>query len=494
MKKTIYFLALVAFAMPACRQLDFDEDFQTSVVKNKEISKFNVTLSNVNTLVNIWDKNDTVRQLGHIEPLAYLGDTLLYVVNYKDNQGWRIVSGDRRTTSVLASAEDGAFQLKGINPGVGNWLVELADNISALKQTGEQDTTMGDYALWANIDLLQQTQSKSAMAKNAGLQRVSSYEEGTGGYWELYDMTSVVLPSTQVGPLLRTKWGQDSPWNTCVPVGRYTGIGCPTGCVAVAGAQMLYFLHYDIGVPTHAFTTGYCWGYSQDKNDKNYGFSFSNETSTAWDKMDTHRWYDLSSYKYINTTGTHLAAILMGWIGMNVKMDYTPEGSSSSTKDDLTPFFNNIGISCTYKEYNSTEVRQSLQNRKPVVLRAYGTRDPVRFIWITWGYTYSDGHAFVADGYETKRTKYTYHYRWVDDSGNSLPTEMMPVKSQNAIPPKPLDSFKTEEYVTATNLLIINWGYDGIYDSGRYYFDGNWAANGYDHQYERGMLIGFSKK
>lgn len=448
----------------------------------------------MNTLVNIWDKNDTVRQLGHIEPLAYLGDTLLYVVNYKDNQGWRIVSGDRRTTSVLASAEDGSFQLKGINPGVGNWLVELADNISALKQTGEQDTTMGDYALWTNIDLLQETQSKSAMAKNAGLQRVSSYEEGTGGYWELYDITFTTLSNTQVGPLLQTKWGQDSPWNTCVPTVKGTTNRCPTGCVAVAGAQMLYFLHYDIGVPTHAFTTGYCWGYSQDKNDKNYGFSFSNATTTAWDNMDTHRMSDYWNGGFFLTTGTNLVAILMGWVGLNVKMDYTPEESSSSTRDDLTPFFNNIGISCTYKKYNSTEVRQSLQNGKPVIIRATRRTGPKIILGIQFGYNYS-GHAFVADGYEIRDTKTTYHYRWVDDSGIIPPIEMMPAKARSAVPPKPLDSFKTEEYVTTSKQWIFNWGYSGKYDDGRYYYDGGWTTSSdRNYYYDREMLIGFSKK
>lgn len=76
------------------------------------ISKFNVSLSDVNTLVDILDKNESKKQLENIEPLAFNGDTMLYIVNYKENKGWRIISGDRRTSSILASAEEGTFNLK----------------------------------------------------------------------------------------------------------------------------------------------------------------------------------------------------------------------------------------------------------------------------------------------------------------------------------------------------------------------------------------------
>ena len=111
-EKILYIFALVAFSFTSCQQLDFDEEFQTSSTKNSIISKFSVSLSDVNTLVNILDKNESKKLLDYIEPLAYNGDTMLYLVNYKENKGWRIISGDRRTSSILASAEEGTFNLK----------------------------------------------------------------------------------------------------------------------------------------------------------------------------------------------------------------------------------------------------------------------------------------------------------------------------------------------------------------------------------------------
>jgi len=183
MKKIIYIFALVVFAFTSCQKLDFDEEFQTSSTKNSVISKFNVSLSDVNTLVDIMEKNESKKQLDNIEPLAFNGDTMLYIVNYKENKGWRIISGDRRTTSVLASAEDGIFKLKEINPGVGNWLVEIADNILALKQAGKQDTTMGDFILWKNIDKFQESQSRASGISK--VQKIIS-PDLNDGYWELY--------------------------------------------------------------------------------------------------------------------------------------------------------------------------------------------------------------------------------------------------------------------------------------------------------------------
>lgn len=476
MKKIFYIFAYTTFILTSCQQLDFNEEFQTSSTKSPKSLIFNVSLNDVNTLISILNKNESKKQLDYIEPLDYNGDTLLYVVNHKENKGWRIISGDRRTTSIFASAEDGVFKLKEINPGVGNWLVELADNILALKQDGVKDTTLGDFTLWANIDKLQESQA-TANGKSK-VQKINSPIEETG-YWELYDIASTTLPSTQVGPLLPTKWGQGTPWNTCVPTGKGTTQRCVAGCVAVAGAQTLYYLHYNIGVPINAYTVGSCVGYSNSNTDKNYAFSFSNPTSTAWDNMartygDYSRSFDLSG-------------ILMGWVGMNINMDYTLDESGAYTKD-LVPLFNNNGINCSHKNYNSTEIRQSLQNRGPVILSARRRTEPIVILWITWGYK-TAGHAFVADGYEIRQTKYTYYYYWVDGGG----VQPMYVKRQKAA--DSFEEYKTEEYISTSNLLMMNWGYDGSFDNGRYSYDGDWyTSSDRNYAYDREMVIGFSKK
>lgn len=333
---------------------------------------------------------------------------------------------------------------------------------------------MGDFTLWKNIDKFQESQARAS--GKSKVQKIISPDENDG-YWELYNVTSTTLPTIQVGPLLPTKWGQSNPWNTCVPTGKGTTDRCVTGCVAVAGAQTLYFLHYNIGVPVNSFTVGSCFGYSHDKYDKNYAFSFSNPTSTSWDNMARDSWDYSRSFDQ--------SGILMGLIGMNIKMDYTLDESGAYTKD-LVPYFNSIGINCSHKVYNSTEVRQSLQNRIPVILSAR-RREPKVILGITWGYKYK-GHAFVADGYETRQTKYTYYYTWVYGNG------MQPMYAKSQKIPIIDETYKTEEYISTSNLLMMNWGYDGNYDDGRYSYDGAWnTSSDRDYAYDREMIIGFSK-
>jgi len=342
-----------------------------------------------------------------------------------------------------------------------------------LKKYGKEDTTIGDYTLWRNVDKYQESLANASQA-----QKILSPDENDG-YWELYDITCSDLPTIQVDPLLQTKWGQFKPWNTCVPTGYNTTDRCATGCVAVAGAQTLHYLHYDIGIPAYIPTVGSCVGYSNSSTDKNYNFYFSNQTSTAWNNMARTYWDNSRSFDQ--------SAILMGWVGMNLNMNYTLNESYIETKD-LVQVFNSIGINCTYKDYNSKEVRQSLENRTPVILRAKRRTEPIVVLWITWGYKYS-GHSFVADGYETRQTKYTYHYQWV--YGNGM--QPMYLKSQKT--PTTDESFKTEEYISTSNLLIMNWGFDGDYDNGRYTYDGAWnTSSDRNYAYDRSMIIGFSKK
>lgn len=472
--------------LTSCQQLDFDEEFQASSTKTSTISKFNVSLCDVNTLVGILDKNDSKKQLDYIEPLAYNGDTLLYVVNYKDNKGWRIISGDRRTTSIFASADDGVFKLKEINPGVGNWLVELADNVLALKQSGKQDSTLGDFSLWRNIDKLQYTQVK--VNGKSGVQKILD-PEVEGGYWELYDVTSESAPITWVGPLLFTKWGQEYPWNVCVPWNRDYSGRCATGCAAVAIGQTMRYLNDKIGVPVNSFEEGRCFGYSykdntDDKYYGNYGFSFVNPTSISWLKMAMSIPFPTRK----QTPSTDIVAVLMGWIGYEIGMRYDIKESSLENMSALPLFFNNNGINCTFKDYNSNEVINSLNNEIPVIIGANATEIIKRFFWITWSIDYQDGHMFVVDGYQTNMTKYTYRYKWID--GYNDPTYF--VKSKKA--PTTTQTEKIEEYISTTQYLRMNWGNEGSFDHALYSINSDWNFNSKNYKYNRKMLIGFSKK
>lgn len=93
--------------------------------------------------------------------------------------------------------------------------------------------------------------------------------------------------------------------------------------------------------------------------------------------------------------------------------------------------------------------------------------------------TYSDGHAWIIDGYETQRTQYTYSYKWEPNLDNT-----------NRKTPDILYKSSTTTY--STQYLRMNWGWSGSNDDGRYALDGDWDAGGYNFQYKRRMFSGFT--
>jgi hypothetical protein len=246
MKKIVIFVSLLTcwtFAVfTGCNQVDFEENPVANRVEEAIFcdSIFNVSIGEVRCLVNILNKDnpdDFKKEVSEIQPIAYQGDTLLYIVNYQDNKGWLVISGDKRTTNVLAYGDIGDFNLNAINPGVGIWTEDLAGQIYALKhrETIASDTLLENFILWQKIDeYMRYLQSQSQPQLRAVIANT--------GYWECYDIVPESFTTTTEGPLLTTKWGQDEPWADCVPYNKdYTG-KCPTGCEAVAGAQMLYYL------------------------------------------------------------------------------------------------------------------------------------------------------------------------------------------------------------------------------------------------------------
>lgn len=478
MKRHIYSILIILLFLSSCNNLDFNAPISSSA-QNSTSTKFNVSLKSVNTLLGILGKNDSTSQIDNVEPIVYSGDTLLYIINYKNNAGWKIISGDKRTSSILASDKSGAFKLNDVNPSVATWFDDIAEHVYALKKQGESDTTGADYALWTNIEKLQTIHNRVN-----GPSKIAA-PIADQGYWELENITSTTLPSTQVGPLLTTKWGQSSPWNTCVPYNRAFTSRCLTGCVAVAGSQTLYYLHNKIGVPVNAYGNGSCVGYSESGSDYNFSFSFSNPSPTVWNNMDLISQYDYTTGNYLNTTGTKNVATLMGFIGSSIQMSYSTTASGAS-QGNLNSFINNNGISCSLQDYNSATVFSSLNNYIPVISIAYATRVNNTFLGIHLSYSYKDGHAWVIDGYETQYIKYTYYYQWIATSGGGI---QMQAKSL-----VPQTTFKTEESILGTSYLIMNWGWDGYCDSGRYSYSGDWSGGGYNFLYQRQMISGFAKK
>lgn len=467
----------------SCTQLDFDAPVNTKMPKSTLV-KFNVNIKNVNSLLSILDKGESYKNIENIEPIIYSGDTLLYIVNYKNDNGWRLISGDRRTPNTLASDSTGSFKMNELNPGVATWLDELSERIYALKKQGVADTTGADYKFWSNIDKF-----LSYKERLNNPSKVAAPIEGQN-YWQLVNVYAESLPSITIGPLTSTRWGQDSPWNQCVPLIRDGSKRCVAGCVALSGAQMLYYLHYHINKPVSMFSQGACYGWS-DTDASSYGFSFSNSISTAWDLMATNNydWYR-NSYN---------SSILIGYVGSQIGMKYTEKGSSANTSD-LKNLYSSLGVNSVYAGYNSSIASNSISNNMPVIVRADTKDGYVTFLGINLWAKYT-GHSWIMDGIETRRTKYTYYYEWVG-TGSGGGVQPIQLVSKIISPNDPLTpGTKTEEYISYSSYFIMNWGWSGSHNDGRFTYDNDWIindtnANGdpvtYNFIYSREMLYNFN--
>jgi hypothetical protein len=139
-------------------------------------------------------------------------DTLFYVINFENNQGFAIASADQRYEPVFCVTESGNYHYGDSieNPGFEIFMEGLDLYAASICTDPDCLSWIGDIA----------------------------------GPWETV---------TQVAEKLTVRWGQDSPYsNNCPPysiIDPYTGavIGsgrCPSGCVATAIAQIFSYYEY----------------------------------------------------------------------------------------------------------------------------------------------------------------------------------------------------------------------------------------------------------
>lgn len=402
----------------------------------------------------------------HIQVEPFIGessDTLMYIVNNKPSGGWKIYSTDKRTPAVLAEGDSGYFSIEEGSPAVAMWISRVGEDISRVKKAKDEELIFSKEEIGAY---------KSQWASNT--QRVTEKDPSRvvpRGHWEELITSSTIV--YDVVDHMVGKWDQGDPYNTCCPY--YTSIPdtrALAGCVAIAGSQMLHYLHYKIGRPVYMFSEGYCYG----DIDNYYYYSFSNPSSTVWSDMSTS--YTSSS----NTTIPE--AIMIGYVGRTVNMHYCDNiifGKFSwavpvNLKTDL---FEPMGISCSHGDYDENIVRSSLLNEMPVIVSASNLVVPV------------DGsiHCFVIDGYRRTQIETIHHFHYVFDEPHTKPV-LMP------------EDYDTYEYSSPTLTSIkINWGWKSQWrqndpvNDGWYSLTAGWTVtNGgtYDYNHYVKMIYGFA--
>lgn len=463
--KKFLLIGLFTFACLSCSD-DTMEKSQTCNSKEKIVTKNHVSYSDVLILcqgqANV--TRSTVKPSVDIECITNeKDDTLLYVYK-KQSGGWTIYASDMRVPAIIAHSDEGAFDDLMKIDGAKLWIQSIAEDIAAIKQVEDDKLNFSLEEIELNRTFWQSISCPNELFKEdinlSSTRSVGNSSLIPKGHYELEFSESFIEAYDTIPRLTTTNWAQGHPYNSFCPYKSDYSERSPAGCAAIAGAQMLYFLHYKLGVPATAPSEAYCNG-----NNVSYSWAQTNYTSNIWDSM---------------ATNAAMAAPLIADVGRRVNMTYGDDGSSAYTSNLVNSVFAPYGISCTYSVYNETNLRNSLQSGIPVILSASSMgndSDP--------GTT---GHAFIADRYIRNRIKTVNQYGWVYESSSN--NDILPFV------PRKIEYTYSSPVI---GMIGINWGWGALYniytDNSWYTLTGDWInelASERNWNINRHMIYNFS--
>lgn len=280
------------------------------------------------------------------------GEPCVYVFNI-GNEGFVMVAASDNVRPILAYSENGPFDASNPYNGAMFMLETYKNSIS--------------YAIEENIAA---TPDIAGMWKS--LENCGKLSDKRGG---------------RVGPLVQTKWNQNSPYNLYAPAtqGGHAGAGgrCYAGCVATAMSQVMKYWDYpEHGEGSHGYN---CVGYAPTYY--NYGYQYANFGET------TYHW-NLMPRSLNNATDEQIDAVATLMYHCGVSVDMTFDWDGSGTYSDLVP-----PAMASYFDYDYCQKKSrnsySLVNWISMLKAEFDLGRPVYYS----GQSSSGGHAFVADGY-----------------------------------------------------------------------------------------------
>lgn len=474
----LYFLMLQNF-MTSCGGVDslsIDTESATSLDVSKDIVQNSITQTQNLYQVTERDANNLLNSLGktansRLTVYKMGNDTLLYIA--KHGKGWSIIAGDRRVSPIVAESDYGDISLSDNNSALAIWIDTYLDELKAIKQTNQPSTNnlistqalaTNEYTkFWDKISPIKKASNKLTRSASECKWVVVSYT-----YCDS-ETSSIMIPH-----LLKTTWGQSYPWNYKLPKDtKDNNKTCPTGCVSVSLAQIIYYMHYFLGKPTGLYhniniSKNCISGASTD-----IGFSRSNyvDNSSRWDEM---------ALGY-STGNTDYVGDLMLDIGNRVNMKYSGSGSGANLSTSALSFYN---LTYTAANYNYDLVKNDLQKKKPINVTAYSKETGTTV-----------GHSWVIDGIATKTRHYVtkkqfeYTENWMYES--EYYESFDDLKYHYNINSE-FDVIYEDSGTYTTEYLLMNWGYEMIDNTfyGRYPSDA-WSIGNESYKYDKKIYYDF---
>ena len=290
-----------------------------------------------------------------------------YVFNTAGDHGFVIVAGDDRIEPIIGYTTQGSFDENDLPVNFKAWLEQMAAEIESIK------------------DIPAQTRAESVPQK----------------------VSRQVAIHKAIAPLIITTWNQgntDNVYNAHLPL--VMGQQPCTGCVATAGAQIMYYYHRDLPdmtqpVPGYNLIDG-------NGKDSSHGADTSDDLPAIqfqWNKMKTS--YGYRDPDVPTTEEEDAVADLMLYCGYAAQMNYgladVHGGSSASTSTLADGFSKYFGFNPnTWK--NVQRPYYSVSEWDEIIYNELACGRP-----IIYSGSFNGGHAFICDGYDGEGM---YHFNW----------------------------------------------------------------------------------
>ena len=323
-------MLLVQFAVNASGQTRNEQD---AVNIAKDYLSSSLGISNAPSPVSL--KAKSRRAAGIQETPAF------YIVNAEESNAFIIVAGDERMQTILGYSTNGSYTEDKIPVALKNLLKGYEKEFTALQSS--------------EINVVAKTNR---------------------------------APSSIVEPLIKTKWGQNGPYNLLCPPD--IGDHAVTGCVATAMAQVMNYYQYpNTGQGICSYTTPTTnW----------FVYTNLSKTTFDWPLM-------LDEYSTYSKEQGDAVAELMFSCGASVEMNYNYTESGAFGGDVAPALINNFNYQNTAKyvvraDYTSEEwhaiIDNELQDGRPIIYDSFNQE-------LTFG------HSYVVDGIDQDGL---YHINW----------------------------------------------------------------------------------
>ena len=375
-----------------------------------------------------------------VSPYVSAGDTLFYIFNGEN--GWKIVSGDTRTSAILAESPSGSLIVsEQMDLPLQIIIQDAIQTITSFKSCS--DVKEQPYSgIWNIVNRIVNQSYKTNYSKDAGFHWVKVL------YSSSFDTTNVET----IDHLLSTTWDQESPWNAKTPIAYNTH--CLAGCAAVTIGQMMYYFNQLSGYPSGLYESVALQSGTPNRWQQ-IVLNDYNAYSTRWNSMSLNREDGLN---------TGYVADLLAYIGHDLHMDYGIDVSTvPSFYSSLLPQF---GLRASDGQFGSSyeNAITNLRDNTPVMAVSFLSNN------------HSLGHVWIIDGYMHERieNEVIYKYYYVDDPSslngmyNGYPiVSVYDDEEMSYLCPGYVNGAQTvDTAIIDHRFFLMNWGVsNGVYDN-----------------------------